>query len=94
MGHRYAEIAYTPAVQARQQEHGSRAIYARQLEGEARNDRLGPKEVEFIQARDGFYLASVGETGWPYVQFRGGPPGFVRVLDERTLGWADFRGNR
>jgi predicted pyridoxine 5'-phosphate oxidase superfamily flavin-nucleotide-binding protein len=57
------------------------------------NDRLGEKETAFIAQRDGFDLASLGETGWPYVQFRGGAPGFLRVLDERTLGWADFRGN-
>ncbi len=94
MGNRFAEIAFTPAVQGEQLAHGSRTSYARQLEGEPRNDRLGPREAEFIQARDGFYLASVSETGWPYVQFRGGPPGFLRVLDEHTIGWADFRGNR
>jgi uncharacterized protein len=50
--------------------------------------------VEFLQTRDGFHLATVGETGWPYVQFRGGPPGFLHVLDEHTIAWADFRGNR
>ncbi len=94
MGHRFAEIAFTPAVQAQQEVHGSRASYARAKGGESRSDRLGPKEAEFLRARDGLYLASVGETGWPYVQFRGGPPGFLRVLDEQTLAWADFRGNR
>ena len=94
MGHRFAEIAFTPAVQAQQEAHGTRASYARFSEGPPWNDRLTEKEVEFVQARDGFYLASVSETGWPYVQFRGGPPGFLRVLDERTIGWADFRGNR
>ena len=94
MGHLFAEIAFTSAVQAQQEARGSRASYARLAEGKARNDRLGGKEVDFIQARDGFYLASVSETGWPYVQFRGGTPGFLRVMDERTLAWADFRGNR
>jgi predicted pyridoxine 5'-phosphate oxidase superfamily flavin-nucleotide-binding protein len=94
MGHRFAEIAFTRAVQAQQEARGSRASYARLAEGEARNDRLGVKEVDFIQERDGFYLASVSETGWPYVQFRGGAPGFLRVIDERTLAWPDFRGNR
>jgi predicted pyridoxine 5'-phosphate oxidase superfamily flavin-nucleotide-binding protein len=94
MGHRFAEIAFTRAVQAQQEARGSRASYARLAEGEARNDRLGVKEVDFIQARDGFYLASVSETGWPYVQFRGGAPGFLRVINERTLAWPDFRGNR
>lgn len=62
--------------------------------GETRNDRLGPSEAGFIAARDSFYMATVSETGWPYIQHRGGPQGFVRVLDERTLGFADFRGNR
>lgn len=94
MGNRFAEIAFTPAVQTQQTARGSRSSYLRFSEGEPWSDRLGPKETEFIGARDGFYLASVGETGWPYVQFRGGPPGFLRVLDERTLAWADFRGNR
>jgi predicted pyridoxine 5'-phosphate oxidase superfamily flavin-nucleotide-binding protein len=94
MGNRFAEIAFTPAILAQQEANGSRASYARFLEGEPWNDRLGPKETEFIAARDGFYLASVGETGWPYVQFRGGEPGFLHVLDERTVAWADFRGNR
>ena len=94
MGNRFGEIAFTPAVRAQQEAHGSRGSYARFSEGEPWNDRLGAKEIEFVQARDGFYLASVSETGWPYVQFRGGAPGFLRVLDERTLAWADFRGNR
>jgi predicted pyridoxine 5'-phosphate oxidase superfamily flavin-nucleotide-binding protein len=94
MGNRFAEIAFTPAVQAQQEAYGSRESYSRFLEGEPWNDRLTEKEVDFIDARDGFYLASVGETGWPYVQFRGGAPGFLRVLDENTLAWANFRGNR
>jgi predicted pyridoxine 5'-phosphate oxidase superfamily flavin-nucleotide-binding protein len=94
MGHRFAEIAFTPAVKSQQEAHGSRASYARFASGPPRNDRFGPEEVEFLQERDGFYLASVGATGWPYVQYRGGPPGFLRVLDERTFAWADFRGNR
>lgn len=94
MGHRFAELAFTPAVKAQQAAYGSRDSYRRFLEGETRNDRLGATETEFIAARDGFYVASVGETGWPYVQFRGGPPGFLRVIDERALAWADFRGNR
>lgn len=57
-------------------------------------DLLTETEKQFIAEREGFYLGTVGETGWPYVQFRGGPPGFLRVVDDRTLGWADFRGNR
>jgi predicted pyridoxine 5'-phosphate oxidase superfamily flavin-nucleotide-binding protein len=94
MGSRFAEIAFTPAVQAEQDRQGSRSSYARMAAGLPRNHVLGPEETDFLRARDSFYLASVSETGWPYVQFRGGPPGFLRVLDARTLGWADFRGNR
>ncbi|MFD9286536.1 pyridoxamine 5'-phosphate oxidase family protein [Streptomyces mirabilis] len=57
-------------------------------------DALGRAERDFIAERDGFYLATVASSGWPYVQFRGGPPGFVTAPDEHTLAWADFRGNR
>jgi predicted pyridoxine 5'-phosphate oxidase superfamily flavin-nucleotide-binding protein len=94
MGHRYSEIAFTDAVKAVQQRMGSRAAYAKRESGPDVNDRLGPDEEAFITSRDGFYIASVSGTGWPYVQFRGGPPGFLRVLDERTLGYADCRGNK
>jgi predicted pyridoxine 5'-phosphate oxidase superfamily flavin-nucleotide-binding protein len=57
-------------------------------------DKLGADELEFIQERDGFYMASVSETGWPYMQYRGGQKGFLRVLDPQTLGFADLRGNK
>lgn len=95
MPYRFAEIAFTPTVRKVQQEFGSRASCAR-LEGVSGvvNHWLGEAETGFIAARDSFYMATVGETGWPYIQHRGGPPGFVRVLDERTIGLADFRGNR
>ncbi|MEM9371080.1 MAG: pyridoxamine 5'-phosphate oxidase family protein, partial [Pseudomonadota bacterium] len=59
-----------------------------------RSDHFTVQEATFIEARDGFYQATVTETGWPYVQFKGGPVGFVKVLDSKTLGYADFRGNR
>lgn len=62
--------------------------------GAEHHDRLGPNEAEFIGARDSFYIASVDETGWPYIRHRGGPKGFLRLLDEKTLGFADFGGNR
>jgi predicted pyridoxine 5'-phosphate oxidase superfamily flavin-nucleotide-binding protein len=94
MLHAFHNIAVTPAVKELQTEQGSRAAYAKFDSGPVINDRLGPAEAAFIAARDGFYIASVSETGWPYIQFRGGPPGFLRVIDERTLGFADFRGNR
>jgi len=95
MGHKFAEIAFTPAVKAMQEQMGSRANYVRlESPGSSRNHLLGPSEAGFIAQRDSFYMASVGETGWPYVQHRGGPVGFVRVLDEKTIGFADFNGNR
>lgn len=95
MARAFAEIAFTPAVRAVQQQQGSAEAYTKFLRPEAESgDRLGPSETSFIAARDGFYQASVSETGWPYVQFRGGPAGFIKVLDEKTLAYADFRGNR
>jgi predicted pyridoxine 5'-phosphate oxidase superfamily flavin-nucleotide-binding protein len=94
MAHSFAEIAFTQHVQDEQRQHGSRRQYERVESFGPDNNRFGPDEKAFIESRDGVYLATVGETGWPYVQFRGGPKGFLRVLDEQTLGFADFRGNR
>jgi len=91
----FAEIAFTPLVQAEQQRRGSAKAYGKFLSDERwGGDRLGPEEAEFLEARDGFFQASVSETGWPYVQFRGGNPGFVKVLDDQTIAYADYRGNR
>ena len=94
MGHKFAEIAFTESVQQVQQELGSRAGYAGLDGGEDYNHLLGQREVDFILARDSFYMASISESGWPYVQHRGGPIGFMKVLDEKTLGFADYSGNR
>ena len=95
MARAFAEIAFTPAVRAVQERLGSAAAYDKFLAPMAeRGDRLGPEEAAFIAARDGFYQATVSSTGWPYVQFRGGPAGFLKALDERTIAYADFRGNR
>ncbi|HKK22650.1 MAG TPA: 2Fe-2S iron-sulfur cluster-binding protein [Pseudohaliea sp.] len=94
MGHRFAEIAFTPAVRAVQSAAGSRDGYAGMDTGGDHNHRLGEAESAFIAARDSFYMASVGETGWPYVQHRGGPAGFMKILDAGTLGFADYSGNR
>lgn len=96
MSHAYADIAFTPSVKAAQQRDGSRAVYARSFErgGEAVNRELGPNEEEFIAAQRSFTMATVSQTGWPYVQHRGGPRGFLRVLDAATLAFADFAGNR
>ena len=93
MAHRFAEIAFTERVRAEQEREGSRESYARLEIGEPHHDRLGPAEAAFLSARDSFYLATVSETGWPYVQHRGGPPGFLRVLGPRTLAFADYEGN-
>ena len=94
MGHRFAELAFTPTVMAVQEHEGSRDSYRRLEGGEAHHDRLGPAEASFIAARDSFYMATVSETGWLYLQHRGGSRGFLKVLDEGTIGFADFRGNR
>ncbi|MEO8384822.1 MAG: pyridoxamine 5'-phosphate oxidase family protein [Betaproteobacteria bacterium] len=93
MPHAYANIAFTPAVRDVQSRMGSRESYARFSAAHDKNNRIGAREAEFIAARDSFYQATVSETGWPYVQFRGGPAGFLKVLDAQTLGYADFRGN-
>ena len=94
MTHRFAEIAFTDAVKAAQTRYGTRA-HNQRLEARAGPDAaLTDREAAFIAARDSFYLATVSETGWPYVQHRGGPPGFLKVIDPGTLAFADFGGNR
>jgi len=93
MTHRFADIAFTAAVKAAQSAYGSREHNDRLQEIAGPNDRLGAKEAAFIAKRDTFYLATVGESGWPYVQHRGGPKGFLRVLSDSQLGYADFGGN-
>ncbi len=90
---RYLNLLFTPAVKAVQEKNGSRDAYAKR-DSASQPDRLAENEAQFIATRDSFYIASVGASGWPYVQHRGGPVGFVKVLDKRTLGFADFRGNR
>jgi uncharacterized protein len=87
------DILSTPSVKAAQAANGSDAHYAG-LQGKVGSNVFTAREVAFIAARDSFYMASVAENGWPYVQHRGGPRGFLRVLDEKTFGFADFRGNR
>ncbi len=94
MPHRFAQIAFTPAVAEVQQRYGSREANARIERLGAPDDTLTPDEEQFIADRDSFYLASVSETGWPYIQHRGGPKGFLRVIDDKTIAFADFRGNK
>ena len=93
MSRRFAKLAFTPAVQALQESNGSRNQYARMEARGAGDDQLGPDEAEFLAAADSMYIATVSETGWPYVQHRGGPRGFVKVLSRRQIAFADFRGN-
>jgi hypothetical protein len=89
----FLNIAGTPSVQEAQHANGSGNYWAA-FKGDRTFDRFTDSERQFIAARDSFYMATVSETGWPYVQHRGGPPGFIRVLDDKTLAIADFRGNR
>jgi uncharacterized protein len=94
MSRSFAERAFTPLVKKQQEQHGSRRQYARMAEVGEAGDRLTDFEREFIAECDGFYMASTGETGWPYIQYRGGEKGFLHVLDDETLGFADLRGNK
>ena len=95
MAKAFAELAFTTKVREIQENQGSSALNDRFfMPTTPADDRLGPNEAQFIGLRDGFYQATVSETGWPYVQFRGGPRGFLKVLDDQTLAYADFRGNR
>jgi ferredoxin-NADP reductase/predicted pyridoxine 5'-phosphate oxidase superfamily flavin-nucleotide-binding protein len=91
MSHPYFDLAFTPAVRAFQEEHGSREQYAAFHHA---GIGLGQQEASYIESVDHFFQATVGETGWPYVQHRGGPAGFMRVLDAHTIGFADLQGNR
>lgn len=93
MAYDYLDRLATPSVQAAQAANGARQIWER-FEGDRTSDRFTQNEAAFIGERDSFYLASVSQSGWPYVQHRGGPPGFLRLLDDTTLGFADYRGNR
>jgi uncharacterized protein len=91
---RASDVAFTKTVKAEQERRGSRAAYARMERGEGWSTTITDELREFLAERDSFYLATANAAGQPYVQHRGGPPGFVRVIDERTLGFADYAGNR
>jgi hypothetical protein len=92
MAYKFLDIVATPSVQAAQAANGSRQMWEH-FKGHRTFDRFTENESAFIEARDSFYIASVSESGWPYVQHRGGPPGFIKVLDDKTLAFPDFRGN-
>ena len=93
MSHKFFDLTFTPSVKSAQEHYGTRRHYARFDGGEPDFHGLSDAEDDFIEARDGFYMATVNEDGQPYIQFRGGPQGFLKVIDDRTLGYADFRGN-
>jgi len=92
VSYKFLDLVSTPSVRAAQAANGSREMWEK-FKGHRTFDRFTEDELVFIAARDSFYMATVSETGWPYVQHRGGPPGFLKVLDDKTLGFADFRGN-
>jgi uncharacterized protein len=90
----FGSLVFTPVIKALQERYGSRRQYARRENSGFSPDTIGPSETQFLTEADSFYMSSVGATGWPYVQHRGGPKGFLKVIDERTLAFADFRGNK
>ncbi|MBV8467871.1 MAG: pyridoxamine 5'-phosphate oxidase family protein [Burkholderiales bacterium] len=93
MSYGFLDIAVTPSVRAVQAEMGVDHVW-QDFKGHREFDRFTDNEAAFIADRDSFYMATVSETGWPYVQHRGGPRGFLKVVDDRTLAFADYRGNR
>ncbi|MBF2026976.1 MAG: pyridoxamine 5'-phosphate oxidase family protein [Oscillatoriales cyanobacterium C42_A2020_001] len=93
MPRKFGEIAFTPEVQAAQEQRGSRQTYERYIANGPDSDTITPKIAEFIAQLDGVYFGTVSSNGYPYIQFRGGAPGFLKVLDEKTLGFADFSEN-
>jgi len=93
MSNGFLDIAKTPSVLAAQAANGSAGLYDKVVAKRPSN-RFSETEAAFIAARDSFYMASVSESGWPYVQYRGGPPGFLKLINETTLAFPDFRGNR
>lgn len=93
MSHKFFDLTFTPSVKRAQEHYGTRRHYTKFEGGEPDFFGLTEDETQFIAERDSFYLATVGENNQPYVQFRGGSKGFLKVLDAQTLGYADFRGN-
>lgn len=94
MADHFGSLVFTPAVKKLQERYGSRRQYERLAARPDSDDGLGPEEREFISERDSFYIATIGSTGWPYVQHRGGHKGFLKVVDEKTIAFGDFRGNK
>ena len=92
MAQNFKQLTFTESVKRAQEKYGSRGIYQRTGEGPDQY-QLFQREISMIEDRDSFYMATVGENGWPYVQFRGGPKGFLKIIDQETIGYADFKGN-
>ncbi len=93
MAKQFTNIAFTEGVKQAQTDYGSRDIYQKFEQRGISEDVLSAREIEFIGARDSFYMGTVNSNNYPYIQFRGGPTGFLKVLDEKTLGFVDFVGN-
>lgn len=93
MSYGFLDIAISPSVRAAQAKMGADHLW-QDFKGNRKYDRFTDNEAAFIAERDSFYMATVSETGWPYVQHRGGPPGFLKMVDNQTLAFADYRGNR
>ena len=93
MPRQFGTIAFTPGVKAIQEKMGSRETYENFVTKGADNNTITPDLAEFIASMEGFYLGTVSSNGYPYIQFRGGKAGFLKILDEKTLGFADYRGN-
>lgn len=91
MATKYLDLMFTDAVRRAQTQYYGQAG---RIAGVPDRDLLGQAEAEFIATRDSFYVGSISESGWPYVQHRGGPAGFLRVINETTLVFADYKGNR
>jgi predicted pyridoxine 5'-phosphate oxidase superfamily flavin-nucleotide-binding protein len=89
-----SDVAFTPSVKTIQARRASRKAYAHREEAGAWPTRITPELAEFIAAQTSVFLGTANTEGQPYIQHRGGPPGFLRVLDEKTIGFADFAGNR
>ncbi len=94
MPHTFAKTMFSDASKRLQERAGSRASYEHMSQFGVGEQELGPYESEFIAARDSFYMSTVTPDGWPYIQHRGGPIGFLRVIDQHTLAFADYAGNK
>ena len=93
MAKHFMEFAFSDSVRKVQEKYGTRAPYQNMESKSEFRNKLTWQEKIYIKTRDSFYMSSVGENGWPYMQYRGGPAGFLKVIDENTLAFADFRGN-